>query len=86
MTLTLKHHSLITAAKNKYGHIKKCDKLASLSDGFRDSLVGLVLWFNDGNNSTHIASSKDLCPQCNGPLSFPSIDHNGYCTNCNNHN
>jgi hypothetical protein len=86
MVMTEKHHSLIQAARNKYGHIKKCPTVKSLSDGFRDTIVGPVLWFNDSNDSTHIASSKDLCPQCGSPLNFPTIDHNGYCTHCNNIN
>lgn len=86
MVLTEKHFQLIQAGKNRYGHIKKCDRLKALSDGFQDSMVGLVLWFNSGDNSTHIASSKDLCQQCGMALNFPTIDHDGYCTYCNNHN
>ena len=83
MVLTPTHHSLLQAAKNRYGHLKRLDKCDSLSDGFKDSAVGLVLWFNDGGNSTHIASNKDLCPQCGAALNFPTADHNGYCTHCN---
>ena len=86
MELTLEHHSLIQAAKNKFGHIKKTSYVKSLSDGFRYTEFGLVLWFNDGNNSTHIAGPKDLCPQCKGPLNFPDVHHHGYCTHCNNIN
>lgn len=84
MVLTEKHHALIQAAKNRYGHIKRLDKCRGLTDGFRDTDVGLVLWYNDGVNSTHIASTKDLCPQCGAPLNFPTSDHNGYCTHCKN--
>ena len=86
MVLTDTHHALLQAARNKYGHIKRLDKCRDLTDGFRDSMVGLVLWFNSGDNSTHIASRKDLCPQCGAPFNYPTKDHNGYCTHCNNHN
>lgn len=85
-TVSLRKLNLIQTARNKWGHIKKLETLPSFEDGFQDTLVGKVLWFNDGNNGTHIVGEKDLCPECHGPLNFPSPNSNGYCTICHNHN
>jgi len=82
MVLTSEHNNLLAAARKKYGHIKKCDKLKDLSEGFQDSSMGLIFWFNDGNNSTHIVSKKEFCPECDGILEFPDSTSHGHCNNC----
>jgi len=76
MEMTLKHFELMKAAKGMYGgHIKRCYKLKSLTEGFRNSAMGLIFWFNDSRGSTHIVSRKNLCPECGM-----------YKCNCNNPN